>query len=104
MSNYGDFAPVYDLLTSDIDYKRRAEYFDNVILKHGGFHGILLDLGCGTGLELDEIFKRLYEDNLNGKITDERFEKLSKDYETEQKFLKEETLEDYSNIMEEQIC
>lgn len=28
---------------------------------------------------------------MNGKITDERFEKLSKDYEAEQKFLKEET-------------
>lgn len=58
MSNYGDFAPVYDLLTSDIDYKRRAEYFDNVILKHGGFHGILLDLGCGTG-KLSEEFDTL---------------------------------------------
>ena len=41
--------------------------------------------------ELDDIFKRLYEDNLNGKITDERFEKLSRDYEEEQKFLKAET-------------
>lgn len=49
MSNYGDFACVYDLLTSEIDYQKRAEYFDQVILRHGGFHGILLDLGCGTG-------------------------------------------------------
>jgi len=37
-------------------------------------------------LSLDDIFKRLYEDNLSGKITDERFEKLSQDYEAEQKF------------------
>ena len=43
MSNYGDFACVYDLLTSEIDYGKRAEYFDQVILRHGGFHGILLD-------------------------------------------------------------
>ncbi len=49
MSDYGDFAFVYDLLTSEIDYEKRAEYFDEVILRHGGFHGILLDLGCGTG-------------------------------------------------------
>lgn len=49
MSNYGDFAFVYDRLTSEIDYEKRAEYFDRVILRHGGFHGILLDLGCGTG-------------------------------------------------------
>lgn len=33
---------------------------------------------------LDEIIKRLYEDNLTGKLTDERFIKLSSDYELEQ--------------------
>lgn len=58
MSNYGDFASVYDLLTSEIDYRRRAAYFDEVILKHGGFHGLLLDLGCGTG-KLSEVFSEL---------------------------------------------
>ena len=30
------------------------------------------------------IFKRLYEDNISGKLTDERFHKLSTDYEAEQ--------------------
>ena len=34
--------------------------------------------------ELDRIFKRLYEDNITGKLTDERFQKLSADYEAEQ--------------------
>ena len=34
--------------------------------------------------ELDSIIKRLYEDNLTGKLTDERFVKLSRDYEREQ--------------------
>ncbi|MBQ3161953.1 MAG: recombinase family protein [Oscillospiraceae bacterium] len=37
--------------------------------------------------ELDKLFKRLYEDNVSGKISDERFESLSKDYEAEQKEL-----------------
>ena len=27
--------------------------------------------------ELDAIFKRLYEDNISGKLSDERFQKLS---------------------------
>ena len=34
--------------------------------------------------ELDMIFKRLYEDSISGKLTDERFHKLSTDYEAEQ--------------------
>lgn len=37
--------------------------------------------------ELDDIFKRIYEDNINGKISDERFTKLSADYELEQQNL-----------------
>ena len=34
--------------------------------------------------ELDVLFKRLYEDNVSGRITDERFASLSADYEIEQ--------------------
>jgi site-specific DNA recombinase len=34
--------------------------------------------------ELDNLFERIYEDNVSGKITDERFSKLSASYETEQ--------------------
>jgi len=39
--------------------------------------------------ELDGLFKRLYEDNVGGRLSDERFEKLSVDYESEQKQLTE---------------
>lgn len=39
--------------------------------------------------ELDVIFKRLYEDNITGKLSDDRFIKLSHDYEQEQQQLKE---------------
>lgn len=38
--------------------------------------------------ELDLIISRLYEDNVTGKLTDERFIKLSRDYEKEQSNLK----------------
>lgn len=37
--------------------------------------------------ELDRIFKHLYEDNIIGKLTDERFQRLSADYEAEQEGL-----------------
>ncbi|MBQ3762755.1 MAG: recombinase family protein [Clostridia bacterium] len=39
--------------------------------------------------KLDTIIRRLYEDNVEGKITDERFMKLSTAYEDEQRTLKE---------------
>lgn len=37
--------------------------------------------------KLDEIIQHLYEDNLEGKISDERFVKLNENYENEQKTL-----------------
>lgn len=47
---YGVFAQFYDTLTSNIDYAKRARYFDSVVSKFGGKQGgILLDLACGTG-------------------------------------------------------
>ena len=39
--------------------------------------------------ELSAIFKRLYEDSVTGRISDERFAELSADYEAEQRQLKE---------------
>ena len=38
--------------------------------------------------ELDLLFQRIYEDNVSGKISDERFEMLSANYENEQAELK----------------
>ena len=43
--------------------------------------------------ELSAIFKRLYEDSVTGRITDERFAELSADYEAEQRQLKERAAE-----------
>lgn len=40
--------------------------------------------------ELDRLFRKIYEDNVNGKLSDERFYKLSDGYETEQKELEQE--------------
>jgi hypothetical protein len=37
--------------------------------------------------ELDNIIKRIYEDNVAGKLSDERFSKMLSDYESEQKSL-----------------
>ena len=40
--------------------------------------------------ELDTIFQRIYEDNIVGKLSDERFMKMSKGYEEEQRTLQAE--------------
>ncbi len=40
--------------------------------------------------ELDRLFRKIYEDNVNGKLNDERFYKLSDGYEAEQEQLKRE--------------
>ena len=39
--------------------------------------------------ELDTLFQRIYEDNVSGKLTDERFAKMSARYDAEQKDLAE---------------
>ncbi len=43
--------------------------------------------------ELDRLFKRIYEDNANGKLSDSRFQMLSDDYEQEQDELREKLLQ-----------
>lgn len=40
--------------------------------------------------QLDSLFQRIYEDNVSGKLSDERFAKLSQGYEAEQKELQSE--------------
>ncbi len=49
--------------------------------------------------ELDRIFERLYEDNLSGKITDERFSRMSVNYDNEQKDVRER-LQSVRNILD----
>lgn len=49
--------------------------------------------------EIDGIIKRLYEDNISGKLTDERFSKMSADYEQEQASLRE-SIEDLRRNVE----
>ena len=45
------------------------------------------DQSKARAAKLDQIMQRLYEDNISGKISDERFAKLSETYEAEQKQL-----------------
>lgn len=49
MSNYGYFAQLYDSLTENVEYERRAEYIFSLLKQNGVDSGIMLDLACGTG-------------------------------------------------------
>ncbi len=42
--------------------------------------------------ELNNLIRRIYEDNVNGKLSDKRFEVLSEEYETEQANLEQSIL------------
>ena len=48
--------------------------------------------------ELDRIFKRIYEDDINGTISHERFLKLSAEYEAEQKALTEKVAAEQKEV------
>ena len=52
--------------------------------------------------ELDNLFQRIYEDNISGKLSDDRFMKLSKGYDTEQADLQEEQTQLQKNIQQEE--
>lgn len=52
--------------------------------------------------KLDEIIQHLYEDNLEGKISDERFKRLTETYEAEQKTLESRVIELQSIIASDQ--
>ncbi len=47
--SYDNFSGFYDLLTDNVEYEKRADYFCRLLSMCGINEGILLDLGCGTG-------------------------------------------------------
>lgn len=49
MGSYSAFARYYDILTRNVDYHRRAEFFDEIVRRYQKETGLLLDLACGTG-------------------------------------------------------
>ncbi len=62
MSGYSVFARYYDELTANIDYRKRAEYFHEIIKKFKTTeNNILLDLACGTGSISEEMARLGYD-------------------------------------------
>lgn len=59
--SYSSFASVYDSLTFNVDYEKRAEYITEILKQNNINDGLLLDLACGTGSLSVELSKKGYE-------------------------------------------
>ena len=59
--SYSSFASVYDELTRNVDYKKRAEYIMSILADNNIKDGLLLDLACGTGSLSLEFSKNGFE-------------------------------------------
>ncbi len=49
MSSYGVFATIYDRLTENVEYEKRACYINDILKSNGIENAKLVDLACGTG-------------------------------------------------------
>lgn len=49
MEEYTAFARVYDLFMDQVPYEEWCDRLMEILQEHGIFHGLVLDLGCGTG-------------------------------------------------------
>lgn len=79
------FASLYEdeFVKAVIGHSRQAEQTDRK-LKEKELKTLL-----ARDEELDGLFERIYEDNVSGKLSDDRFAKMSRRYENEQKELAE---------------
>ena len=89
--------------------KNREDYFVKRVLSKSKaetaslIHKSKMDLQRVTDRiqKLDDIIQHLYEDNLDGKISDERFKRLTLNYEKEQKELESEKSDLENDIVKE---
>ncbi len=61
MSEYGDFARVYDLFMDEIPYQAWSDYLEMLLKDHGITEGLLLELGCGTGTMTELMAEKGYD-------------------------------------------
>ncbi|MBR5442355.1 MAG: class I SAM-dependent methyltransferase [Clostridia bacterium] len=85
--SYNSFAGVYDELTFNVDYKKRAEYVQSILHRYGVNDGLLLDLACGTGSMAVEFSKMGYEVIAIDASADMLMEAQTKAYDNEQSIM-----------------
>ncbi len=85
--SYSSFAGVYDALTLNVDYKKRAEYISGILKAAGIENGLLLDLACGTGSLSVEFSKMGYEVIATDSSPDMLMEAQAKAYNEQQQIM-----------------
>lgn len=85
--SYTSFASVYDKLTLNVDYKKRAEYIVSILNDFEIEDGLLLDLACGTGSLSVEFSKMGYEVIGTDASQDMLMEAQNKAFEEEQNIM-----------------
>lgn len=61
MEAYTSFAEVYDLFQDNVPYEEWCEYLAGLLGEYGVNHGLVLDLGCGTGSLTELLARRGYD-------------------------------------------
>lgn len=96
---------VKDMSRLGRDYLK-VGFYTEVLFVEKGVRFIAINNGIDSAnqqdSELDRLFKRIYEDNVGGKLSDSRFQMLSDDYEQEQKELREKLLRLNEEITEQE--
>ncbi len=85
--SYNSFANVYDELTVNVDYKKRAEYIASILADFDIKDGLLLDLACGTGSLSVEFSKMGYEVIATDASADMLMQAQNKAYDEEQSIM-----------------
>lgn len=85
--SYSSFAGVYDALTLNVDYKKRAEYIASILKDFNITDGLLLDLACGTGSLSVEFSKMGYEVIATDASPEMLMEAQNKAYDEEQSIM-----------------
>lgn len=60
-SAYGSFAYVYDIFMDNVEYEKWAEYLIGSLKEYGIEDGIVLELGCGTGVMTELLAESGYD-------------------------------------------
>ena len=61
MEAYTGFAEVYDLFMEDVPYEKWCSYLTELLTEYGIEDGLVLDLGCGTGIMTELLAEAGYD-------------------------------------------